>query len=107
MAAKAKPRKSARRKTALPRAEAVRARAPKLASARPGRTKEFSRGPAAPATPTAPSGKEFPEPNGAKSPPAAHEHEETVSIRERTSYDGDTAIKLYLREIGQVKLLTP
>ncbi len=26
--------------------------------------------------------------------------------RERTSYDGDTAIKLYLREIGQVKLLT-
>ncbi len=27
--------------------------------------------------------------------------------RERTSYDGDTAIKLYLREIGQVKLLTP
>jgi len=28
-------------------------------------------------------------------------------IRERASYDGDTAIKLYLREIGQVKLLTP
>jgi len=27
--------------------------------------------------------------------------------RERTSYDGDTAIKLYLREIGLVKLLTP
>jgi RNA polymerase primary sigma factor len=27
--------------------------------------------------------------------------------RERTGYDGDTAIKLYLREIGQVKLLTP
>lgn len=26
---------------------------------------------------------------------------------ERSSYDGDTAIKLYLREIGQVKLLTP
>jgi RNA polymerase primary sigma factor len=26
--------------------------------------------------------------------------------RERTTYDGDTAIKLYLREIGQVKLLT-
>lgn len=29
------------------------------------------------------------------------------SRRERGSYDGDTAIKLYLREIGQVKLLTP
>jgi len=27
--------------------------------------------------------------------------------RERAAYDGDTAIKLYLREIGQVKLLTP
>ena len=27
--------------------------------------------------------------------------------RESTRYDGDTAIKLYLREIGQVKLLTP
>ncbi len=27
--------------------------------------------------------------------------------RYRSSYDGDTAIKLYLREIGQVKLLTP
>jgi RNA polymerase primary sigma factor len=27
--------------------------------------------------------------------------------RERAGYDGDTAIKLYLREIGQVKLLTP
>ena len=27
--------------------------------------------------------------------------------KERGAYDGDTAIKLYLREIGQVKLLTP
>jgi RNA polymerase primary sigma factor len=27
--------------------------------------------------------------------------------RQRGAYDGDTAIKLYLREIGQVKLLTP
>jgi RNA polymerase primary sigma factor len=29
------------------------------------------------------------------------------SPRERGGYDGDTAIKLYLREVGQVKLLTP
>lgn len=29
------------------------------------------------------------------------------SPRERGGYDGDTAIKLYLREIGQVPLLTP
>jgi len=37
------------------------------------------------------------------------EGEETLSPRERdrSGYDGDTAIKLYLREIGQVKLLTP
>ncbi len=31
----------------------------------------------------------------------------TPPERERAGYDGDTAIKLYLREIGQVKLLTP
>jgi RNA polymerase primary sigma factor len=30
-----------------------------------------------------------------------------IPAKERGSYDGDTAIKLYLREIGQVKLLTP
>ncbi len=30
-----------------------------------------------------------------------------VPDRERVPYDGDTAIKLYLREIGLVKLLTP
>ncbi|MFO1498826.1 MAG: sigma-70 family RNA polymerase sigma factor [Verrucomicrobiota bacterium] len=29
------------------------------------------------------------------------------NLKERTSYDADTAIKLYLREIGQVRLLTP
>jgi RNA polymerase primary sigma factor len=32
---------------------------------------------------------------------------ETHPEKERGSYDADTAIKLYLREIGQVKLLTP
>jgi RNA polymerase primary sigma factor len=35
------------------------------------------------------------------------EAEDHSSERERSSYDGDTAIKLYLREIGQVRLLTP
>ena len=40
---------------------------------------------------------------------ATQETEEATGTRgrERASYDGDTAIKLYLREIGQVKLLTP
>ena len=39
-------------------------------------------------------------------PPDA-DTEERERHQERSSYDGDTAIKLYLREIGQVKLLTP
>ena len=39
--------------------------------------------------------------------PRVEEIVATVVSRERASYDGDTAIKLYLREIGQVKLLTP
>jgi DNA-directed RNA polymerase sigma subunit (sigma70/sigma32) len=30
-----------------------------------------------------------------------------IIARERAAYDGDSAIKLYLREIGQVRLLTP
>src|SRR5689334_4932744 len=38
---------------------------------------------------------------------AAAPEAEGIRGRERGSYDGDTAIKLYLREIGQVKLLTP
>jgi RNA polymerase primary sigma factor len=41
-------------------------------------------------------------------PPKAAEGDTTAFIRqESTRYDADTAIKLYLREIGQVKLLTP
>jgi RNA polymerase primary sigma factor len=38
---------------------------------------------------------------------AGAEGQAAPRVRERASYDGDTAIKLYLREIGQVKLLTP
>ena len=39
--------------------------------------------------------------------PRAPAEEPLIPERERLSYDGDTAIKLYLREIGQVRLLTP
>jgi RNA polymerase primary sigma factor len=39
--------------------------------------------------------------------PAAEGDTTTFIPREPERYDGDTAIKLYLREIGQVKLLTP
>ncbi len=38
---------------------------------------------------------------------AAGDDTTTFTRREESRYDGDTAIRLYLREIGQVKLLTP
>jgi RNA polymerase primary sigma factor len=41
------------------------------------------------------------------SPPAAAGDTTQFIQREAARYDADTAIKLYLREIGQVKLLTP
>jgi RNA polymerase primary sigma factor len=41
------------------------------------------------------------------SPPATEGDTTQFIRRESSRYDGDTAIKLYLREIGQVKLLTP
>jgi RNA polymerase primary sigma factor len=39
--------------------------------------------------------------------PRDEEVVESAPEKERSTYDGDTAIKLYLREIGLVKLLTP
>src|SRR5271168_2660703 len=46
----------------------------------------------------------IPEPNL----PKPSEGDTTAFIRQESSrYDGDTSIRLYLREIGQVKLLTP
>ena len=47
------------------------------------------------------------EPKTAKLKVAAKPQQSEAPERDRGSYDGDTAIKLYLREIGQVKLLTP
>lgn len=46
-------------------------------------------------------------PELASTPPPAPPDHPPHTERERSGYDGDTAIKLYLREIGQVKLLTP
>lgn len=40
-------------------------------------------------------------------PPRKEALPETVPAKDRGGYDGDTAFKLYLREIGQVQLLTP
>lgn len=42
-----------------------------------------------------------------ETPPETAVPEEVLPPRDRARYDSDTAIKLYLREIGQVKLLTP
>ncbi len=52
----------------------------------------------------------LPEPSAKTGPASVPRDQEAVTPapeRERSSYDGDTAIKLYLREIGQVALLTP
>jgi len=40
-------------------------------------------------------------------PPADSTEPQPIPDRDRPRYEGDTAIRLYLREIGQVKLLTP
>jgi len=45
--------------------------------------------------------------SGAESAPTPLQQTPPPSDYERPRYDGDTAIKLYLREIGLVKLLTP
>src|ERR1051325_9514132 len=61
------------------------------------------RQPAAPEafTPKKPEGPDVAAPAAQVEEPALHRP------KDRSAYDGDTAIKLYLREIGQVKLLTP
>ena len=63
--------------------------------------------PALPAPPAnVPAG--FEQPPSEIMPPKPVEGDTTRFIRRETErHDGDTAIKLYLREIGQVKLLTP
>jgi RNA polymerase primary sigma factor len=109
MVAKAKHHKPARRKVSRPRARVTKVRATKLQPARA----ESKKGNSTKGHPGA-NGKEILQaPNGFSGPdriekPAPKvEVEPPVLPRERSSYDGDTAIKLYLREIGQVKLLTP
>ena len=76
---------------------------------------EADAAPALPAVPSAPADFAkpvpivgFPSDPEAPLPEKPVEGDTTTFIRRESSrYDGDTAIKLYLREIGQVKLLTP
>jgi RNA polymerase primary sigma factor len=105
MVAKAKNHKSSR-KNHSSNIRATKVRAQKLQPAHGPSMK-----PAQPAKKTEASDKPqngFHTPGEIELPAIVPKDEPVVHIeRERTSYDGDTAIKLYLREIGQVKLLTP
>jgi RNA polymerase primary sigma factor len=107
MVAKAKNQKSGDRKHHRPRVRATMVRAQKLQPARAPAIKPEEHG-KEPADQRGKSENGFQQPGEVElrivpkaDEPVAH------TERERTSYDGDTAIKLYLREIGQVKLLTP
>lgn len=113
MVAKAKSHKSSGRKDRRSPVRAAKVSAPKLQAARAANPK--SAAPAGNSADAAPRQMPAEENGFPKSPeiqtaesPRHTPPEESASLgRERTSYDGDTAIKLYLREIGQVKLLTP
>ena len=76
----------------------VKSKAPKKPMARAAKAKHSARRP-----------KASPPPAAVEAGPIVARDEEFPPIpdKERAPYDGDTAIKLYLREIGQVKLLTP
>ena len=102
--AQRKPRPSTRR-TRAPKAHAPsKRRAPATAKeASPGDAKALKPAKIVPEEAIKPEGLEV------VAAVTAADPEEVLAPRERErgSYDGDTAIKLYLREIGQVKLLTP
>ncbi len=91
---KASPTSGAGRRLRPPRWQPVRTAAPKNFSKGNGEARKNV------TAPIGPNDTGFISKAATEEPPV-HEREE------RSSYDGDTAIKLYLREIGQVKLLTP
>jgi RNA polymerase primary sigma factor len=109
MVAKAKKLKSGGRKNQKARVRATTVRAPKLQPARGINPKKEDVPKAqTPDKASSQSGNGFHRPGEGDSPAIIARVEPTAPLeRERSSYDGDTAIKLYLREIGQVKLLTP
>ena len=90
-------------KVQIKKRPAARARDETGAERKPSKTPATSR----PAHPPATSLAAPPPP---PAPAVMQRDEDLVELapeKERSTYDGDTAIKLYLREIGQVKLLTP
>lgn len=111
MVAKSKNHKPANRRHHSTRARINKVRSSKLHAPRKAPKPEPTPSPPpAHAEPAAAGQNGFPRPGGTETaellPKPAAEEPAPVE-RERSSYDGDTAIKLYLREIGQVKLLTP
>jgi len=88
----------------MPPAKTARKKAVKTQAIQPGPVKPAAVAPAVVVTPAVQEKDEFTADELQKVVPV---NEPVAPQRERTSYDGDTAIKLYLREIGQVKLLTP
>jgi RNA polymerase primary sigma factor len=109
MVAKTKRHKTTPRKSPRPNRRLAKLRRPKLQPPRNGLAHNFKR---AEPPQSAPSPSKAPKPGEVEGPaisaPAPEQEAPPMPLeRERSSYDGDTAIKLYLREIGQVKLLTP
>ncbi len=107
MVAKAKNHKSGGRKNHSSRVRATKVHSRKLQSVR-GVTMKVAEPAKAPGA--SPGENGFHKPEEIDTPAIVPKVVEEVVVhveRERSSYDGDTAIKLYLREIGQVKLLTP
>jgi RNA polymerase primary sigma factor len=108
MGAKNKKKKPARRKALRQPARAAKAR---LIRPRPARAakKDSPKAARKISKPKFPAEKDFPKAVAPGETSLITKVEAMVPVpeRERSPYDGDTAIKLYLREIGLVKLLTP
>jgi len=75
-------------------------------SPRAGRSRSRPKTPSPPAVAPASQTPSLPTQRPSPGGETANEPREPTEFRDRGGYDGDTAIKLYLREIGQVKLLT-
>jgi len=106
-------RKKTQKKTKLNRRKIATKRTPQKAAPTKAKTAKAVPGPARKLKDTAPPftkgiGKRLNRDDTEFIRKAASTDTELIAgPRQRSAYDGETAIKLYLREIGQVKLLTP
>jgi RNA polymerase primary sigma factor len=110
MVAKTKPHKPVHRKGLKPKGRITRVKPLRLQPPRAGLKNHFQKPFKKAPEPEVPPAPQAPLPELDQAIIVAKAEAERAALpseRERSSYDGDTAIKLYLREIGQVKLLTP